>query len=184
MARRSEHPVEELRRIAIKAGRDELHEKGLREFSARGAAARMGYTVGTLYHLFGDLDQFLLAVNADTLDRWLHDAVNVRPVKFDKRALGFLNSVLVFGREYKNLWSALTQHVPAEIPDWYREKCAALPDLLASYLAVHGYEGTDARRRAALLWAGVTGITSLALAGQADKPAKMIEDLYQAVMNA
>jgi len=46
----------------------------------------MGYTVGTLYHLFGDLDNFILHINARTMEEWYKNFGSLQPVKPEARA--------------------------------------------------------------------------------------------------
>ncbi|HEV3447204.1 MAG TPA: helix-turn-helix domain-containing protein, partial [Gemmataceae bacterium] len=68
MARRSDHTREELKDLAIQAAIALIEADGIGQFSARQVAARIGYTVGTLYNVFGSYDELLLNVNARTVD--------------------------------------------------------------------------------------------------------------------
>ncbi len=66
MARRADHTREELASMALKAARDIIVKSGAAAFSTREVAARMGYTVGTLYQLFRDAEDLIERVNAET----------------------------------------------------------------------------------------------------------------------
>ena len=74
MARRSDHTREELKELAIAAGQKVISDEGFCKFSARKVAKEMGYTVGTLYNIFGDYNDIVLHINFATLDdmRELH----------------------------------------------------------------------------------------------------------------
>ncbi|MEZ0261621.1 MAG: TetR/AcrR family transcriptional regulator [Alphaproteobacteria bacterium] len=194
MARRSEHTREELTGMAIDAGCEMIAEKGFQQFSARGVAAKIGYTVGTLYHLFGTLDQFILHINARTLDS-MYDEVAKGVAK--KPAAGQLihhlaHGYLAFAKKNYNLWSALFEHRledgSTEVPDWYAPKMTRLFGLIEeSVLPQVKGDRKKAARLARLLWASVHGITTLSLAGkleivQADHADKMIDDLLEVTL--
>ena len=70
MARRSDHTPGELRELLVDCGHALMSEAGFARFSAREAARRAGYTVGTIYNVFGSLDAFLLAINTRTFALW------------------------------------------------------------------------------------------------------------------
>ena len=56
MGRRSDHSRAELRAMILTEGHRQLSEIGYARFSAREVAKRIGYTVGTLYNVFGAHD--------------------------------------------------------------------------------------------------------------------------------
>ncbi|MEZ0226030.1 MAG: TetR/AcrR family transcriptional regulator [Alphaproteobacteria bacterium] len=186
MARRWEHTPEELKNIAIQAGYDIMQERGFQAFSARAVAAKMGYTVGTLYHLFGDLDTFILHINARTLDEWYELEVSAVPKKPELRARFFAHSYLIYARENYNRWSALFEHrLPdgVKVPEWYLPKMMRMFALIGESVLPHvDGDAKKAERLAKVLWASVHGICTLSLAGKLDQvgagtPEKMIDDL-------
>ena len=67
MARRSDHTREELTELAIDAALALIEADGFAQFSARQVAAKIGYTVGTLYNVFGSYDSLLLHVQSQAL---------------------------------------------------------------------------------------------------------------------
>src|SRR5271169_6477740 len=71
MGRRSDHTRAELRELLVAEACRQLSEVGLARFSARDVAKRIGYSVGTLYNVFGSYDELMLAINARTLSLWL-----------------------------------------------------------------------------------------------------------------
>ena len=70
MARRSDHTREELRELLVREGHALMAETGFARFSGREVAKRAGYTVGTIYNIFGSLDGLLLAINTRTFEQW------------------------------------------------------------------------------------------------------------------
>lgn len=186
MARRSEHSQEDLRHMAIEAGAALIVARGYQEFSARAVAAAMGYTVGTIYHLFGDLDNFILHINARTLDLWHKGFTALPAVKPDARARAFAQGYYAFARENHNLWLALFEHKmkPEDIPDWFRPKIAQMFDIFEDTVLLHtAGDRKKAAKLAKILWASVHGICVLSLTGKleqvkAERAEKMIDDLF------
>ena len=68
MGRRSDHSREDLRVLTLEAARRLLCAHGLEGLTARRVAAEIGYTPGTLYNIFENLDDLILHVTAGALD--------------------------------------------------------------------------------------------------------------------
>ena len=68
MARRSEHSREQLTEMILNAAQQIVINDGFAGLSARKIATDIGYTVGTLYIVFDNLDDIILHINARTLD--------------------------------------------------------------------------------------------------------------------
>ena len=66
MGRRSDHSREEIRQMALQAAESIVTEGGYKALSARKVASEIGYTVGTLYLVFENLDELVLYVNGRT----------------------------------------------------------------------------------------------------------------------
>ncbi len=167
MARRSDHTREELINLAIEAGLELIEEKGFSQFSARAAASRMGYTVGTLYHLFGTLDGYILHLNAHTLDLWHHTlATGLRRQK--KHPIHYLARAYIhFARDHYHRWTALFEHHLSDgepIPEWYAQKLSQLFLLLEdSLLPYVDNNSAQAQKLGKVLWSGIHGIAVLSL---------------------
>ena len=67
MARRSDHSRPELTRLALDAARGIVVKDGITALSGRKIASEIGYTVGTLYQIFDDMDDLVERMNAETL---------------------------------------------------------------------------------------------------------------------
>ena len=63
MGRRNEHSRAELREIALQAAEHLVAEGGLAALSTRKVAAHIGYTVGSLYLVFHNLDDLIIQMN-------------------------------------------------------------------------------------------------------------------------
>jgi len=172
MARRSDHSREELEALAINAGHQLIGEQGFSHFSARQVALRIGYTVGTLYHIFGSYDELILRINAKTLDAWYGEmAAALQKNKSDP--MRFLaRHYLAYSTEHYQHWLALFEHHMEKgraVPGWYREKLARFFVLMEDALLPRvGNNRKKAGKIAKVLWAGIHGICILSHTGKLD----------------
>ena len=171
MARRSDHTREELEKLAITAGWQRIDRDGLKAFSARQVASDIGYTIGTIYHLFGTHDALLLRINAHTLDDWFTTMQSALAKAKPKRALHQLATLYIdYSHSHQNRWLALFEHhLPADtpLPDWYQLKLARFFTLLEqAMMDATGCSAKRAKRDAQLLWASIHGIAILSLTGK------------------
>ena len=175
MARRSDHTRDELKDMALSAAGEIAETEGWRGLTARKVAGRIGYSVGTLYNVFEDLDDLIVTVNGATLDS-LYKHLRAARVKGStdspETALGVLATAYVqFIDRYPHLWDILFEHrLPPDraLPSWYDGKLVRLLGLLEEALAPLFDESERAERiRAArVLWCSMHGISSLARSGK------------------
>jgi AcrR family transcriptional regulator len=172
MARRSDHSREQLYQLALNAAERIVETEGVKALTARNVADAIGYSAGTLYNLFDNLDDLILHLNARTLDL-MHDALDAVPTKgdpaFDIDAL--LDAYLGFLPTHPGLWAALfdyAQPEDAELPGWYSAKIARVLGLLeAALLPVFKVDPAQhAAHAARVLWAGLHGIYALECSGK------------------
>jgi AcrR family transcriptional regulator len=172
MARRSDHSREELQEMAITAAEHIVVEQGYGGLSARKVAAAIGYTVGTLYLVFENLDDLILHINARTLDR-LHDRMTASQAHCNDASdcLLQLGQVYIrFADEDPHRWALVFEHRFSEeqvAPAWYLEKVARMFTLVEEgFEPLAGQHTRDEVAQASrALWGGVHGICILALAG-------------------
>jgi AcrR family transcriptional regulator len=170
MARRSDHSREELREMAITAAEQIVVEQGYEGLSARKVATAIGYTVGTLYLVFENLDDLILNVNARTLDR-LHARMKESQAQCGDAGdcLLQLGQVYIrFADEDPHSWAMVFEHRLTDdqaAPAWYQEKItrmfAMVEDGLAPLAPQRSSEEITQAARA--IWGGVHGICILAL---------------------
>ena len=170
MARRSDHSREELREMTITAAEQIVVEQGYAGLSARKVAAAIGYTVGTLYLVFENLDDLILHINARTLDR-LHARMTASQAQCGDASdcLLQLGQVYIqFADEDPHRWAMVFEHRFSEeqvAPAWYLEKVARMFTLVEEGLEpLAGQRTRDEITQATrALWGGVHGICILAL---------------------
>lgn len=170
MARRSEHSREEIKAMAITAATSILTQDGIQALSTRNVAKAIGYTVGTLYVVFTNLDELILHINAATLSELeqqlatQNKTVQLPPEAIKAIAQGYLH----FAQTHPTRWSLLFSHqLPhgAPVPGWFIEKVSTMFELIEvplRQLKPH-CEASVYRTAARALWGGVQGICALAM---------------------
>lgn len=170
MARRSDHSREELREMTLKAAENIVVEQGYEGLSARKVATAIGYTVGTLYLVFENLDDLILHINARTLDR-LHARMAESQAKSGD-AVDYLLQLgeiyIRFANDDPHRWAMVFEHRFSEdrvVPAWYQEKIARMFAMVEEGLAplATNRPQLEVTQAARALWGGVHGICILAL---------------------
>ena len=175
MARRSDHSRDEIKEMALAAAERIVFDEGQAGLSARKVAAAIGYTVGTLYLVFENLDDLVLQVNGRTLDR-LDD--RMREVQREERdperllvALG--HAYIRFADEQRHLWQMIFESRFPEgrgMPPWFGEKVGRMFALVEESLAPLAQQRSkkEIAQAARALWGGIHGICILAITGKLD----------------
>jgi len=174
MVRRSIHSPEQLRELVIQSAREIIVKEGLSRLSAREIARKIGYSPGTLYNLFDNLDELLLQVQARTLDALDQRLSELQKYSPEADQLGLMaREYGRFCREHPQLWNLITQHdlPPAStIPPWYSERIERLLQRIEVALVPHfppsQSNSESLKRSARAVWAGLYGITSLSASGK------------------
>lgn len=133
MGRRSDHTRVELERLIVDEGFRQLEERGLAAFSVRDVAKRIGYSVGTIYHLFGSYDAVMLAIKARTFDLWREQLEIRLAAAGDDRIAVLVQAYFEFAALHPNAWLAIYEHHMAdrgEAREWFREKAGALMEIV------------------------------------------------------
>lgn len=176
MGRRSDHTLEQIRDMALDAAEKIIRKKGIRELSTRKIAAEIGYTSGTLYLVFKNLDDLFVQVNGRTLSRLktaLSDAASGSTAGTPREAvLSVCRAYLKFAEDNRAFWHLVFEHDrPYEfnMPPWYQtliEDCFA--PLLASFRALKPEQAApEALKATQAVWAMVHGTHSLYMSGRA-----------------
>jgi AcrR family transcriptional regulator len=172
MGRRSTHTPEQLRQLILDAAQAIIEVNGLAGLSAREIARRIGYSPGTIYNMFQNLDDVVLHIEARVLD-----ALDIELVKAleagapEDKVSRLAETYLKFTHERPKLWNLLFEHyMPAgtQAPAWYQQKLELLMSRVETAMApLFPPDAVLERQRSArVLWAGVHGITSLATANK------------------
>jgi len=86
-----------------------MAEVGLARFSAREVAKRIGYSIGTIYNVFGSHDALLIAINNRTFALWVEWLERSLDVEED-RISALVNGYFGFARAHPQLWHAIYDH--------------------------------------------------------------------------
>jgi AcrR family transcriptional regulator len=175
MARRNDHSREELQRMALDAAQFIIEAQGLAALSARKVAARMGYTVGTLYRVFQHLDDLIIQTNTRTLTELnatlRRAAAQCQDPEHCVQAV--THAYTEFATRHTRRWSALYEHgidAHIELPDYFTAQIAGMYELLEGLLqsVAPQRSAQDIARAARALWGGVQGICILTLSNKLD----------------
>lgn len=172
MARRSDHSREELYDMAIEAAERIVETEGSEGLTARRVAGEIGYTPGTLYNIFNDLDDLTLHLNGRTLDRLLSRLGTVAISGAPEEDLNSLISIYVdFLTEHPNLWNFLFDHrlpAGAVTPEIHAKKVDQLFGIAETALAplFAGQPDELLHQNTRMLWASIHGFCALAANGK------------------
>lgn len=170
MARRNDHSREEIQQMAITAAIAILNAEGQAGLSTRKVAHAIGYTAGTLYLVFKNLDELIMHVNAATLDE-LHMLLSAEVNRAKNPTQTIKNMALVylqFARQHYARWSLLFTHRLPEgeiIPEWLENKVRNLFVLVGLPLKqlLPTLPDEDCMCAVRVLWSGVHGACDLGL---------------------
>lgn len=175
MARRSDHTREELKKEIIKVSSDIVGKDGPSSLTARNVASIIGYAPGTIYNIFGSMDELYLAVNSVTLDTLYSTISNEGTVTSGNNPAQNIKKMAYLYRDFaednKPHWLMLfTYALPDNKvpPTWYQEKIARLFEPLEEMLRPL-YTDKQSRKRkmaARVVWASVHGICFLEKTGK------------------
>ena len=170
MARRKDHTPQQLRQLVITAAHDLIVAHGLTALTARRLAARIGYTPGTLYNIFPDMDAVALAVHGVTLvemQNYFARRIAPHPPGF-ARISALAHAYGEFAAASPRRWLALfAQPRTGRLPEWYRRQLRQLFAFIESHLQESlGQTAAESRRTARYLWACLHGIATLTLDGR------------------
>lgn len=175
MARRSDHSRDEIREMALEAAASILEQEGAKKLTARNVANTIGYTVGTLYLVFRNLDDMVLHLNARTLDD-LHDwlvARNDAGAAPQQQLQTLADAYIDYALSHTARWNLLFEAIAGDdenLPDWYLQRLGKVFGLIETALTpLADHQGQEAIVQAArVLWASVHGICTLKIRHRLD----------------
>ena len=174
--------------MAVEAATKIVAKQGFRKLSTRRIAARIGYSAGTLYQLFDNLDDIILHVNAKTLDGLIEACHDVDFAAGPEASLYDLAARYIgYTSQNRSLWNSVFEHsLPRgrAAPAWFIEKRQTLIGFGERAIAPLFQPGEETVRyhEAHVLWAGLYGIASLATAGKlpaGESPQLMVQSLIR-----
>ncbi|WP_156840007.1 TetR/AcrR family transcriptional regulator [Novosphingobium aquimarinum] len=192
MGRRSDHTRPELREMIVSEGHRQISEVGFARFSAREVAKRIGYTIGTLYNVFGSYDQLLLAINGRTLDLWLANLERHLEGVEQGRLEAAIRAYFEFAIAHRHAWTALYDFRLSEgeeMPEVQRAKVEAITGVIIREITdeLPAERSADAPELARSLLATVHGHCffalngTFALLGETDPVARALDRVEDAL---
>jgi len=190
MARRSDHSHEEIREMVLEAAEQIIVEHGHGGLTARKVASEIGYTVGTLYLVFKNIDDLIMHINARTLDR-LHQLMTDGEMK----NLTAVEHLMQLGQIYIHFaycdphrWALIFEHRPSNdrpTPNWYVKKVMHMFSVVEEALEpLNPHRAkTEITQVACALWAGIHGICILGITRKlGDVGEDFVQDLARLLM--
>lgn len=88
----------------VHTGRTIIKEKGAEFLTARKLSEASGYSVGTIYNQFGNMDNFILIQNYLTLDALYHRFLKINTDSAYERLNQYISVFAEFVMENRNFW--------------------------------------------------------------------------------
>jgi AcrR family transcriptional regulator len=195
MGRRSDHSRDEIREMAITAAAEHVELEGFQSLTARKVASKIGYTVGTLYHVFRNFDDLLIHLNAQTIDEMaaLIQQQTRRKRNPEIRIRAMAEFYVQFATDHPDRWRLVFEHqAPRGLPTpvQMKERRDVMFEMVADNLTeISPRRSTqEIDHTATALWSGIHGICILALTGKlylggAFSMVKLIDTLIDSVLN-
>ncbi len=189
MARRSAHSPEELRQRILEAAQGIIERDGLIGLSAREIARAIGYSPGTLYNIFENLDDLLLTLQTHMMAE-LVEVMKAVPAKETPQAStdALAHAYLDFALQNKLMWNLLFTHtMPSQMraPTALGEHVNAVVEIIEKQISAMLVNATKQEVELATraLWAGVHGVTAIAVTekGPTLNPATALDFVKQLV---
>ena len=194
MGRRSDHSRDEIRDMAISAASKIVEKEGFQSLTARKVASEIGYTVGTLYHVFRNFDDLVIHVNARTIDEIAALIEQKTRKRRDPEACirVMAEYYVQFATNHPDRWRLVFEHeAPPGLPTpvQMKERRDVMFEMVADNLRKLAPEHVpnEVAHTATALWSGIHGICILALTGKlylggAFSMVKLIDTLIDSVI--
>jgi len=113
MGRRSDHSRTELHALILDAGIALIAEVGFAAFSGREVAKRVGYSIGTIHNVFGNVDGLVTAVNTRAFADWADELKRSLAEAGEDRIAALVGGYFRFALANPRRWAAIYDHRPA-----------------------------------------------------------------------
>lgn len=163
MARRKDHTREALTQLAVTCGRDLLRNGGTSALTARNVAKAIGYTPGTLYNLFDNIEGLAAAINCVTLKEFADTITTIRTrnVTPKKQLVNICQAYLEIQQNEPALWMLLFA-TPITIKSQdYSQAIHQVFDQVVETIRPLCSNKNTARQDAKIVWSTLHGICLL-----------------------
>ena len=187
MARRKDHSPQELKQLILSSAEKIIYSKGIEALTARALAKAIGYTPGTIYNFYRDMDALIIDINYATMGKlqaFCFERTKDLPKDFT-RVKAFAYAYVDFVDNNLRAWQTIFAKKKERIPKYYQQRLIDIFQLIE--VTLHeclGISTEEAANAARLLWVCLHGITQLTIDGRlrligATNPHAMIDDLLQ-----
>lgn len=124
--------------MIVHEGHRQMSEVGFARFSAREVAKRIGYSIGTIYNVFGSHDLLILAINSQTLALWQQHLEVRLDGRRDDRLRILIEAYFEFAILHRHAWTALYDHrLPGDMapPEYYDEQIRSITGIVRDEIA-------------------------------------------------
>jgi AcrR family transcriptional regulator len=149
MARRGQHTLEEIKNLVLNAAEELVVEGGLAQLRVRNIALKIGYTVGSIYMVFDNMNDLILQVKGRTLDDIVEQMDQIHAESAQQRLSDLASVYIHYASINVNRWSMVFEHrLPdkSETPEWYQKKLDNLFKKIADSFALIAPELSLAQR--------------------------------------
>ncbi len=139
MARRGHHTLGEIKDMVLVAAEDLVVEGGLTQLRVRNIAVKIGYTVGSIYMVFDNMDDLILHVKGRTLDELAEEMESTHCSSPGQCLEKLASTYIHFASQNFNRWTMVFDHrLPesVEVPEWYQRKVDRLHSIFEAQFAL------------------------------------------------
>lgn len=188
--RRSEHSRDEIKELALVAAEEIVTREGLSGLSARKIANSIGYNQAMIYHIFSNLDELILHVNARTLKKLyiaLHQAsTSCRTPR--TCLIAAAHAYIDFAVRHRFLWNMIYEHTLPEdsvTPPWFQDSVDDMFRYIEKLITPLSSQLTQnqVEQAAQALWCSVHGICALTITKKLEIDTKAMKTLADSLVN-
>lgn len=167
MGRRGEHSKAEIECMALEAAEAIIESEGFSALSARKVASAIGYTVGSLYFVFRNLDELILRINGRTLDELYGVLIDtLSDCRLPQQCIFAMGATyLGFAVRHPHRWRMIFEHQPRDNSvslQIHKEKLDRLYELVELQLkAMISRPDEEIAVAARALWSSLHGIAMI-----------------------
>jgi AcrR family transcriptional regulator len=155
--------------MALEAAERIIENEGYAGLSARKVASAIGYTVGSLYFVFRNLDELIIRINGRTLDQLYSVLINsLSDCRLPQQCVSALgDAYLDFAAHHPHRWRMIFEHQPRDDSlsmDFNREKIERFYELVEKQLiALAARPNEEIVLASRALWNGLHGIAVMTI---------------------
>lgn len=163
MARRGHHTLEQIKNMVLVAAEELVIEGGMPQLRVRNIAVKIGYTVGSIYMVFDNMNDLALHIKGRTLDDLIQQMEQVQCGENNQCLEKLAKCYIEFANHNYNRWSMVfEQRMPEDVvvPEWYQKKVDAIYSLFEAQIAMlnPGLPAAKCKQIALTFLAGIHGI--------------------------